>query len=321
MDVHRLYYFLTVAELGNITQAADKLHVTQPALSKAIKRLEDELGAPLFERHGNRITLNECGRVFRNYTERSLQAEEIIRQRLKVIQEKRRDSVLLGYTFPPGEPVWLHEGIRQFVMENPDVALSSTQLDTTMVSEYLRSGRVSLAVSAKPFPSPDIVWHETCADPLGILLPTTHPLVRKEKVWLRDLKGERIYCPDRTTEMGALLREHCRRVGFEPDVVYEGPHTNIMNESAWNGNGVIYMSGPFYTVERHNLDNTYIKPRMIYRKLWDSFCVRPSGIAMLRDAELSPPTQRLLNILWQHASQHKQYLDFIEDGPVREQDF
>ena len=315
MDSQRLYYFLTVAQLGNITLAAKKLHMTQPALSKMIKRIEVDLGTPLFERMGNRIVLNDCGKIFRSYAEYSLQNTESMRRRLKDIQFRRRESVILGYAFPPGEPAWMHEGVHQFVKENPDVAFSCTMLGTDMAGEFLRSGRVDMAVIMQPFPASDIVWHQAPSDPLGILVSSDHPLARKGKVGLRDIQGERIYCPDRATEMGSLVREHCHRAGFTPDIVYEGPHT-IMNEQIWNCRGVSIMSASFYSLKRPMFDDTFAFPRIVFRKLWDPFCVRTAGIALLRDAELSAPAQRLYDILVHHTANCAHYLEFTEDAPV-----
>lgn len=64
MDLLQLRYFLMVARMEHITKAANALHMTQPSLSKAISRLEKEVGAPLFDRHGRQIRLNENGRIF-----------------------------------------------------------------------------------------------------------------------------------------------------------------------------------------------------------------------------------------------------------------
>ena len=70
MELNQLKCFLEVARLEHITQAADQLHITQPALSKVIARLEDDLGVKLFDREGKNIRLNEYGRVAQNYAQR-----------------------------------------------------------------------------------------------------------------------------------------------------------------------------------------------------------------------------------------------------------
>lgn len=72
MDVKQLEYFLALVHRENISGTADLLHISQPALSKSISKLEKEIGLPLFDRHGNRITLNEYGRTFAAYAEQSL---------------------------------------------------------------------------------------------------------------------------------------------------------------------------------------------------------------------------------------------------------
>ena len=69
MELNQLHYFVAVARCENITRAAKELFITQPALSRVILRLEQELGTPLFDRHGGRVTLNEHGKAFLRYVE------------------------------------------------------------------------------------------------------------------------------------------------------------------------------------------------------------------------------------------------------------
>lgn len=316
MNIDKLNYFLTVAELGNITRAAEKLHITQPALSKVIHRIEEEVGANLFDRTGNRIVLNEYGLALRDYAEKAIMEQEMLRRRIGDLKYRARESIFIGYTFPPSEPIWLFEGMRKFAMEHPDVIMRMTQLDSALVGEYLRQRRIDFAVAMQPFPASDLLWKEVPPDPLGILLSSEHPLAKKDKVWLADLKGVRIYCPDPTTEMSTLLYRLCKRVGFTPDIVYECPHYNFINECVWNERGVAFMTGPFYTVERANLDFVYEKPKMVFRKLWDPFCFRPAGIAMLRDEPMPEIVQQFYDELMSFAQRHTQYTDFVEDGPL-----
>lgn len=72
MELNQLHYFAAVAKTENITKAAQELFITQPALSRVILRLERELGTPLFDRNGGRITLNEHGKVFLSYIQPAL---------------------------------------------------------------------------------------------------------------------------------------------------------------------------------------------------------------------------------------------------------
>ena len=74
MELNQLHYFVAVARCENITKAAKELFITQPALSRVILRLEQELGTPLFDRHGGRVTLNEHGRAFLRYVEPALES-------------------------------------------------------------------------------------------------------------------------------------------------------------------------------------------------------------------------------------------------------
>lgn len=75
MEMFLLEQFVAFAKNGTLTKAAEELHISQPALSRSMKKIEEELGVSLFERHGNRIELNETGKVAAEYAQRVLEAE------------------------------------------------------------------------------------------------------------------------------------------------------------------------------------------------------------------------------------------------------
>lgn len=316
MDIEQLTYFLMVAEMGNITQAAARLNVSQPALSKTIKRMETELGIPLFDRLGNRIELNACGMAMRSYAEKVLMDTKALQRKVVDLKARKRETVSIGYSFPTSEPIWLQECARDFFFQNPGVALRLTQMDSTMVGEYLRSGKVSIAVSMHPYKAADLIWKEVRSDPMGVLMTSVHPLAKKEKVRMRDLMGEQFYCTDPTTETSVLLRECCEMAGFSPDIVFEGSHAMFINECIWNGLGLSFVSGPVYSFERYNYDSIYVNPKIVFRKIWDDFCLRPAGIAVLRHAPLDEATHLFYDMLIGYATDQDRYFGFTEDGPV-----
>lgn len=311
MEIEKLVQFLTVVEFGNITQAAAKLGMTQSALSKAIKRQEVSLGVSLFNHLGNRIELTSAGREYRVFAEKILLDAEMMQRRLLALDAVNRETITIAHTYPPGEPIWLHECIKDAFMQNPGMAIRLLQVDPRQIGECLRSGKASIAVSMHPYFSDDVLWKEVESEPMGIIFSENHPLSQKEKIWLKDLKSEHFFCPDLITGTSDLLRKSCERSGFIPDILFEGAHSMFVNECVWNNFGASFVSEAFYTLEKLGFDNIYIKPRLVYRRIQDNYCVRPAGIAIQRYTEMSENTQSLYRLLITYAERHnyKYYSD------------
>ena len=117
MELNQLSCFLQAAKTEHITQAAEQLHMTQPALSKVIARLEDDLGVRLFDREGKHIRLNEYGQVALRYTEQILYTIGDMPAELEEMADGRAGSVRVGSAFPAGEPNWMLNCTRGFALE------------------------------------------------------------------------------------------------------------------------------------------------------------------------------------------------------------
>lgn len=309
METTRLIYFLAAAETENITKAAQKLHISQPALSKAIKTLETELRAELFTRKGNRIVLNDYGIAYRGYAERMLQETEGIKRRMEDIRTRRKETVSIGFAYPVDEPLWLYECVRDFILRHPDVNVRLVQLDTATVSESLRNGKVNIAVSMSPPKTAGTEVIDLQPEPMGIMVASDHPLAHKEQVYLRDLAGVRFLCPDVGTDTSWLLRKCCALAGVSPDIVFEGPHTFLIDEFVWKGLGVTFMS---YGVFRRNVQtyhDTYSNPKLSFRKIQDDFCVRPCSIAIIKDYAMSDVTREFYESMKKYAHLYKDFSD------------
>lgn len=100
MELNQMHYFVEVAKTGNITKAAQALFITQPALSRVILRLEQEMGTPLFDRHGGRVTLNEHGKVFLRYIEPAL---ESINAGVHAVQSELGSKEILIHNYLPSD--------------------------------------------------------------------------------------------------------------------------------------------------------------------------------------------------------------------------
>ena len=179
MDIRVLRYFLAVAREENITRAAERLHISQPSLSKQLMALESQLGKPLFLRGKRKIVLTEAGVLLRQ------RAEDIVALLDKTQAELRADPALLGGEIAVGghpdiRVLRTAAGLRQ---EHPDIHFAFYSSDEPEVLERLDHGSLDFAVLLMPV---DGVKYDYLALPgsarWGLLLPVSHPLAAEKAI-------------------------------------------------------------------------------------------------------------------------------------------
>ena len=196
MELRTMRYFLAVAREENMTRAAEQLHVTQPALSKQLKALEDELGKKLFTRHSFSIQLTEEGVLLRK------RAEDLIKMADKITTEfLALDDVLGGDVYfglaESYQIRCLAATIRRFKESYPDLHYHITSGDTEQVTEKLDKGIIDFAVLAQE-PNTAKYHYLTFphADLWGVVMPKNCPLAEKKAICVDDLFGLPLFCSE-----------------------------------------------------------------------------------------------------------------------------
>ena len=190
MELRVLRYFLTIAREGNITNAANALHVTQPTLSRQIRDLEEELGQQLFVRSSHSVTLTPEGMLLRK------RAEEIIDLVRKTEQEfAQTEGSISGEVYiGAGETVGVHyltRAARKLQDACPDVHIHISSGDATDVREDLDKGLIDFGLLFAPVDlSRYNVIHLPHQDTWGVLMRRDSPLAQKDVVRLSDLVGQ-----------------------------------------------------------------------------------------------------------------------------------
>ena len=184
MNTDQVRHFVSVARAGSVTAAARDLHVSQPALSRSIRRLEDELGVTLFDRGKNSLALSRAGRELLPHAEELLAAERRMRQ--ASFDASRRERVLRVGTIAPA-PLWY---LTSLIVERMPGALVSSQMvgDEADVERALFDSLIDLAVCTREAPGMRsvLLMRET----LYLSAPEGHPLAQRKSVSFADLDGE-----------------------------------------------------------------------------------------------------------------------------------
>ncbi|KAE8558131.1 LysR family transcriptional regulator, partial [Paenibacillus polymyxa] len=186
MELLQLQYFLAVARLEHVTEAARSLHVTQSSLSKTIQRLEEDLGVPLFDRTGRKLRLNEFGSKFLHRAERALFELEQGKQELSDLSNPELGTLELAVTTASTLPNIL----REFRRKRPYIQFHVQMLTTQEMVTLLHRGEVDFCLSSPPVEGNDIECKIVCIDPILVAVPKGHRLADRNSVSLTELREE-----------------------------------------------------------------------------------------------------------------------------------
>lgn len=243
MDVDELRWFLTLAGTEHVTDAAAALQVSQPTLSRALARLERELGAPLFDRHGRRLRLNVYGQTLREHAERAVGEIDQARAELADIADPDRGQVRLAFLHSFG--AWLvPDLLRGFRTEAPGVRFVLQQGYGEAIVTAVREGRADLAVTSPRPAGGDLGWHRLQEEKLYLAVPPGHRLAARARVRLASAAAESFIALDPSTELRGLTDALCRRAGFTPAIAFESAELATVRGMVAAGLGVAVSPRP-----------------------------------------------------------------------------
>src|SRR5699024_4603758 len=174
---------------GSLTEASKNMYISQPALSRSIKNLENELGVPLFNREGRKIKLNHYGDFFLKKVNISLQAIEDGKRILKESTDPYTGTIRIAFIHTLGNS-FIPKVISKFKEEYQNVNFQLYQGTTGVVKEYLDSDMVDLCfLMNSDFPN-NIDYDILIKEELFLIVPNSHRLADKNKVSLLDFKNE-----------------------------------------------------------------------------------------------------------------------------------
>ena len=195
MELRQLKHFLTVGEAGSITAAAKKLRLTQPALSRQIKALEQELDTPLLERGAHSITLTPAGEVLLTEARKLLKSSDAMIEKVRATAVG--EPLRVGYA-PSLAGEFLSVAIGRFTQFHPRVRVSLYDWSSAEMRGGLTSGKLDLIVAAPcPGVTEPIRWISLREYGWQLVMPSGHPLEKKKRISPKDLDGQKLLLYDR----------------------------------------------------------------------------------------------------------------------------
>ncbi|EOD64881.1 LysR family transcriptional regulator [Amycolatopsis vancoresmycina] len=238
MELHQLAYFVAVAEEGNFTRAAERLHVAQPGVSAQVKRLERELGQELLDRSGRTVRLTDVGAAALPHARAALAAVQGVREAVEELAGLVRGQVAIGAVTSAG-PVRLPDLLAGFHERYPavEITLSEANSDTMLVA--LREGRLDLAVVGLSTPPPPGIATQVLLDePFLAVAALDGPLAGRVEVAIPDLDGLPLMALPKGTGLRTALDAAFARAGLTPRIAFEAADPNVLVQLATRGLGV-----------------------------------------------------------------------------------
>ena len=189
MTLTELKYVVAVARERHFGHAANACHVSQPTLSVAVKKLEDELEVKLFERSANEVTVTPLGEEIVRQAQSVIEQANLIRDIAKRGKDPLAGALKLGVIYTIG-PYLLPDLVRQMINTTPQMPLMLQENFTVKLLEMLRNGEIDCAILAEPFPDAGLAVAELYDEPFMAAVPANHPLAAKKNVSSEVLKKE-----------------------------------------------------------------------------------------------------------------------------------
>lgn len=218
MELYQLRYFVEVARQRNFTRAAARLHLAQAALSEQIRKLEQELGAVLFQRGRRESTLTAAGKTLRLHAEALIERADVARNAVQAVMGLRGGRLVIG-AIPSVSAGLLPKLLVAFRKSHPKVELVIVEGTSEDVAEGVESGRIEMGIIQHPSSGNLLEERLLLVEAFALLVPTRHWVAGRRNVRLSDVAEEPFVFFKGRARDSALAA--CREAGFEPRMACE----------------------------------------------------------------------------------------------------
>ncbi len=185
IEIYLLEHLLAVSECGTLSDAAEKLNIAQPSVSRAMKKLESELGVKLFERTKNKITLNETGKLAAEYARRIIETEKEMQRHIAEF-EKQRNTISIG-SIAPGPLMILLPSLAGSASE---YTIATQISDETDLMGGLSDSRYNLLIMNRPIENNDVICKKYISEHLYITVNHFHPAAVQKEITFSEMNGQ-----------------------------------------------------------------------------------------------------------------------------------
>lgn len=239
MEIRTLRAFVEVVRQGGFSQAAKTVFATQSTVSKAVRQIEDEIGAPLLDRLGHRSTLTVVGEIVYRRAVKILAERESLMAELDELRGLKRGTLRLGLP-PVGSSTLFAPLFAIYRNRHPTIDIRLVEHGSDRLEEILHAGEIDLAASLLPV-SDEFEWQEVRREPLVAVLKADHAFAEKASITLAELKDQPFLLFESGFALNRIIVDACRRAGIEPSVAARSSQIDFIVELAAAGLGIAFL--------------------------------------------------------------------------------
>ncbi|WP_372345935.1 LysR family transcriptional regulator [Streptomyces sp. KL116D] len=273
----RLSYFAAVARTEHVTRAAQELNVPQSTLSRAMVRLEQDLGVELFARHGRTVSLTPAGRTFLGSVDRALGEVEKAAESVRADADPESGKVAFGFLHTMGTET-VPGLIRAFRADHPRIRFSLVQNYGEAMLEKLRAGELDLCLTSPVPDAPGLVARRLDEQRLRLVVPEDHRLATRKRIRLAETADEVFVTLEPGYGLRRITDDLCAEAGFKPRIAFEGEEAETLRGLVAAGLGVALLPPPAVP-----------RPGVVELAVTGQRAVREIGVAWLDGHPDTPP--------------------------------
>ena len=266
MDIKQISYFMAVAQEGSFSRAAEKLEVSQPTLSMAVKKLEEELGAELFYSFNRRQNLTDEGLRLKEGAAKLLEVYQETIENVKLSDYVGSGAVTLGLS-PLFGACFFGDLIPSFSAAYPNIKINMLEDGANKIDELVEKGEVDLAVTLNTERMASFASCHFSTQRNVALLPKKHPLANAKSITVADLKEDSFAIFNQDFILNRQIMSACHAAGFRPKIALLSSQWDFMVELVSRNRAVSILPKP--VLDKHPDPNVVCVPLMDSMKYWD----------------------------------------------------
>jgi DNA-binding transcriptional LysR family regulator len=288
MELREIKSFIEVADHQSFTKAAAHSYLAQPSLSKAVKKLEEELQVELFDRSTRHLWLTDAGRIVYQQGRKALASLAELTILLDELRNVETGEIKIGIP-PLIGTLFFPDIARRFHGQYPKVQLQLVELGAKRIDQLVNDGQIDLGIIVLPADEEKFNIYPFITDEFVLYIHEEHPLAQKKAVSISELKEEKFILFSKDFTLHDLVKRACEEEGFSPIVSYESSQWDLIIGLISSKLGIALLpKSIFYKQNNSNIKMIPIKNSVLLWKL---------GIITKKDAYHSFALKELLNML------------------------
>ncbi len=229
MDIRQLTYFLEVARQQSMTKAAEVLHISQPALSKMVKGLEEELDMTLIIRSNKSSEVTDAGKIVMEYAKKMIALMNEMTTTLSDMTNLQHGSIHIGIP-PIVGSLFFPKVIAEFHKAFSNIKIDITEYAAPRLTKKVLDGEIELGIAVLPIEETDFQIYPIVSEEMKLLVHIDHPLSTRNVVYLKELEDDEFIFFTEEFALHDIIWKQCINEGFEPKILFKSSQWDFMSE-------------------------------------------------------------------------------------------